>query len=83
MLYLTVRPITFSYAQKLKDLAKENPKTTGEKDGKKSKSHKKRLFASSCLQQIQILNCFSDGTVPGMAWYSQLVTLSLKMIKNS
>ena len=44
---LTVKKNYESYAQKLKDLAKENPGNREEKDEKKSKSHKKRLFAYS------------------------------------
>ena len=46
---LTVKKNYESYAQKLKDLAKENPKKGDEKkDGtKKAKEHKKRLFAYS------------------------------------
>ena len=44
---LTVKKNYESYAQKLKDLAKENPGNREEKDGKKTKAHKKRLFAYS------------------------------------
>ncbi len=44
---LTVKKNYESYAQKLKDHAKENPGNREEKDGKKSESHKKRLFAYS------------------------------------
>ena len=47
MYSLTVKKNYESYAQKLKDLAKENPGNREEKDEKKSKSHKKRLFAYS------------------------------------
>jgi transposase len=42
---MTVKKSYESSAQKLKDLAKENP--DHEKDGKESKSHKRRLFAYS------------------------------------
>ncbi len=45
---LTVKKNYESYAQKLKDLAKENPGNRGEKDEtKRSEGHKKRLFAYS------------------------------------
>ena len=44
---LTVKKNYESYAQKLKDLAKENPGNREERDGKKSNNHKKRLFAYS------------------------------------
>ena len=44
---LTVKKNYESYAQKLKDLAKENSGNREEKDGKRSKAHKKRLFAYS------------------------------------
>ena len=45
---LTVNKNYESYAQKLKDLAKESPKDKEEKGGrKKAKEHKKRLFAYS------------------------------------
>ena len=45
---LTVNKNYESYAQKLKDLAKESPKEKEEKGGrKKAKEHKKRLFAYS------------------------------------
>ena len=44
---ITVKKNYESYAQKLKDHAKENPGNREEKDGKKSESHKKRLFAYS------------------------------------
>ncbi len=45
---LTVKKNYESYAQKLKDLAKENPENGREKDEtKKSEVHKKRLFAYS------------------------------------
>jgi transposase len=45
---LTVKKNYESYAQKLKDLAKENPENRKEKDGtKKAKDHKKHLFAYS------------------------------------
>ena len=45
---LTVKKNYESYAQKLKDLAKENPEKGNEKkDGKRSKSHKRRMFAYS------------------------------------
>ena len=45
---LTVKKNYESYAQKLKELAKESPKDKEEKDGtKKAKEHKKRLFAYS------------------------------------
>ena len=45
---LTVKRNYESYAQKLKDLAKESPENREEKDRtKKAKDHKKRLFAYS------------------------------------
>ena len=45
---LTVKKNYESYAQKLKDLAKESPENREEKDRtKKAKEHKKRLFAYS------------------------------------
>ncbi|EQD79775.1 ISA1214-6 transposase, partial [mine drainage metagenome] len=45
---LTVKKNYESHAQKLKDIAKENPKNREEKDEtKKSKNRKKRLFAYS------------------------------------
>ena len=44
---LTVKKNYESHAQKLKDLAKENSGNREEKDGKKSGTHKKRLFAYS------------------------------------
>jgi len=44
---LTVKKNYESYAQKLKDLTKENSGNREEKDGKRSKAHKKRLFAYS------------------------------------
>ncbi|MHB1709745.1 MAG: ISNCY-like element ISFac3 family transposase [Thermoplasmataceae archaeon] len=45
---LTVKKNYESYAQKLKDLAKENPENGKEKDKtKRAKDHKKRLFAYS------------------------------------
>ncbi len=43
----TVKNNYESHAQKLKDLAKENSGNREEKDGKKSGTHKKRLFAYS------------------------------------
>jgi transposase len=49
---LTVKKNYESYAQKLKDMAKENPDHG--KDAKKSKGHKKRLFAYSfALMDLQ------------------------------
>ena len=44
---LTVKKNYESYAQKLKDLAKENSGNNEKKKGKTSKPHKKRLFAYS------------------------------------
>ncbi len=45
---ITVKKNYESYAQKLKDLAKENPGNSGRKnETKKSRGHKKRLFAYS------------------------------------